>query len=90
MSKLLEQAFEEASKLPETEQNSLAKWLLEELEADRRWDTAFADSEDVLEQLADEALAAHQRGETTPLKQSAMWQSTAGADVVTAQITDTS
>jgi len=67
MHKLLEIAFQEASKLPENEQNSLAKWLLEELEADRKWDTAFADSEDILEQLADEALEEHRRDKTRPL-----------------------
>lgn len=36
MTKLLEKAFEEASKLPEIEQNSLAKWVLEELESDKK------------------------------------------------------
>jgi hypothetical protein len=34
---LLAKAFDEATKLPDTEQNALAKWLLDELESDRRW-----------------------------------------------------
>ena len=34
MTKLLKKAFQEASKLPDIEQNSLAKWLMEELEAE--------------------------------------------------------
>ena len=67
MTKLLEKAFEEASKLPETEQNSLAKWVLEELEADKKWDEVFAESEDILDQLANEALEAHSLGKTKPL-----------------------
>lgn len=36
MTKLLERAFKEASKLPEVEQNAFAKWVMEELEADGR------------------------------------------------------
>lgn len=67
MTKLLEKAFEEASKLPEIEQNSLAKWVLEELEADKKWDNVFAESEDILNQLANEALEAHKQGKTKPL-----------------------
>lgn len=67
MTKLLERAFKVASKLPEVEQNALAKWVMEELETEGKWEKAFAGSEDVLDKLADEALAAHQRGQTRPL-----------------------
>ena len=67
MTKLLEKAFEEASKLPEIEQNLLAKRVLEALEADKKWDKAFAESEDILDQLANEALEAHKQGKTKPL-----------------------
>jgi len=67
MTKLLKKAFQEASKLPDIEQNALAKWLMGELEAERKWDQAFAESEDVLGQLADEALEAHKQGKTKPL-----------------------
>ncbi|MCL6087706.1 MAG: hypothetical protein M1475_04785 [Actinobacteria bacterium] len=67
MTKLLERAFKEASRLPEVEQNALAKWVLEELEAEGRWEKAFAGSEDILDRLADEALAAHKNGKTKPL-----------------------
>jgi len=68
VTKLLERAFREASKLPEVEQNALAKWVMEELETEGKWEKAFAGSEDVLDKLADEALAAHQQGRTRPLK----------------------
>ena len=67
MTQLLEKAFEEVSKLPEIEQNLLAGWLLGELASERRWEKAFADSEDVLEKLADEALTEHAQGKTKPL-----------------------
>lgn len=67
MTKLLKRAFNEASKLPEVEQNALAKWMMEELEAEVQWERAFAGSEDVLDRLADEAVAAHKKGRTKPL-----------------------
>jgi hypothetical protein len=64
MTKLLERAFKEASRLPEVEQNALAKWVIEELEAEAKWEKAFAGSEDILNRLADEAIAAHKQGKT--------------------------
>ena len=64
MTKLLEKAFEKASKLPDIEQNALAKWVLEEIESERKWDKAFAESENILDRLADEALEAHKQGKT--------------------------
>jgi len=67
MTKLLEKAFKKASKLPGVEQNALAKWLLEELEAEKEWEKRFAQSEDVLDLLADEALEAHRRGKSKPM-----------------------
>jgi len=66
MTKLLEKAFVEVSKLPEIEQNKVAKWLLDELASEKRWEKAFAESEDVLSQLADEAIE-HRQGKTEPL-----------------------
>jgi len=62
MTKLLKRAFKEASKLPETEQNALAKWVIEELRSEDRWKKVFEGSEDVLDRLADEALAEHEDG----------------------------
>jgi replication fork clamp-binding protein CrfC len=67
MTQLLKKAFKEASKLPATEQNALAKWLLEELEAEKKWELMFAESEDILDKLADEALAEYKKGKTRPL-----------------------
>ncbi len=62
--KLLEKAFKEASILPELEQNALARWLIHEIIVEKKWERAFAESEDVLDSLADEALAEYSGGET--------------------------
>ncbi|HRD50561.1 MAG: hypothetical protein JNK95_16830 [Candidatus Competibacter sp.] len=67
MTELLEKAFSEVSKLDESQQNSFARWLLEELASERRWEKAFNDSQDLLSQLADEALAEHRAGKTKRL-----------------------
>lgn len=67
MSRLLDEAFTEASKLPESEQDALAAWLLEELASDRQWDKAFDDSADALARLADEARKEHREGRTEVL-----------------------
>jgi len=67
MTKLLEKAFEEASSLSELEQNALARWLIDEILAEKKWEKKFAESEDLLEKLADQALAEHVEGKTKPL-----------------------
>ena len=67
MTKLLEEAFAEVSKLPEADQEAIAAWLLEELASERRWQKAFTESADVLASLADEALAEHRQGRTQEL-----------------------
>ena len=67
MTHLLQQAFSKVSKLSETEQNIFARWVLGELISERRWEKAFAESEDALNRLADAALREHKRGKTKPL-----------------------
>jgi len=67
MTELLEQAFAEAAKLPEAEQDAFAAWIVEELASERRWSQAFAQSQDALAQLAAKALAEHRAGRTQPL-----------------------
>jgi len=67
MTKLLEKAFAEAAKLPESEQDALAKAVLEELAAERHWDELFGESSEVLVELAKEALAEHRAGRTREL-----------------------
>ena len=72
MTKLLEQAFAEAAKLPEGDQDALAQAVLAELASERRWDELFAASADVLSELAQEALAEHRAGRTKPLDPDAL------------------
>jgi hypothetical protein len=64
MTELLEKAFAKAAKLPNNEQNLLAQMLLDDLTAEEKRDETFADSQDELSMLADEALAAHRAGKT--------------------------
>ena len=72
MTSLLNRAFTEASKLSDLEQNAIARWLLNELASEKKWDKAFADSEDVLGALADEALELHRKGKTKRLDPDAL------------------
>ena len=67
MTKLLERAFAEASRLSPPEQDAIAEWLLKEIESESRWDESFARSQNGLSALAAEALSEHRRGETETL-----------------------
>ncbi|NOT02255.1 MAG: hypothetical protein HOP29_16735 [Phycisphaerales bacterium] len=67
MSAQLKRAFDEASKLSEAEQDAVARWLLDELKSERRWDDAFAESQDGLGKLAAEAIEERRAGRTRPL-----------------------
>lgn len=67
MTTMLEKAFSEASKLSSLEQNSLARWVLGEIESGRKWDLLFSESEDTLAELAEEALKEEKQGKTTKL-----------------------
>ena len=68
MTKLLKEVLAKLSKLSPERQDELAAWLLAEMEDEARWGKSFAESQDALEKLANEALAEHKRGETTPLE----------------------
>ena len=69
MNQSLQDAFNRAADLPPDEQDRFARFLLAELEADRQWDQLFdqPESDDLLSHLANETLAEHQAGATTPL-----------------------
>ena len=64
MTELLEKAFEEASKLPQEEQDIIAKIVLAELESEKRWNEDFIKSKDKLLKLANEALNEFKDGKT--------------------------
>ena len=67
MTKLLEKAFAEATKLPKKDQDELARWVLAEIAAEERWDETFRRSGDQLAKLAQQALNEHRKGKTRPL-----------------------
>jgi hypothetical protein len=82
MTTLLEQAFAETKKLPQTAQDKIAEYLLALLELkdfieitqekdviqllddELMWDMQFSKSGDLLEKMANEALADYLNGET--------------------------
>ena len=66
MTELLKKAFDAASKLT-PQQDAIATLLLDELESDGPWESAFQGSTDELSKLADEALREHRDGRTEPL-----------------------
>lgn len=67
MTKALKEAFEEASKLTDIDQDSLAAAIRAEIEAEKVWESGFKGSAPALERLADEALQEHASGRTLPL-----------------------
>jgi hypothetical protein len=67
MTKALDEAFKEAAKLAPSGQDALAEAILTEIRSDEEWEKLLAQSPDVLERLADEALDEHQTGRTQPL-----------------------
>ena len=67
MTQLLEKALRQVAKLPASEQDALAAIVLEELASEQRWSESFAKSQDLLANLAEEALAEHAASRTKPL-----------------------
>lgn len=67
MTELLEKAFREAAKLSPEEQDALASLLLAELESERRLEETFERSQDLLAELADQALRDDDAGRTEEL-----------------------
>ena len=67
MSKLLEEAIAKLAELPEEDQDSIASWLLEELESETHWEALLSESGTALGRIADEALAEHEGGFTKEL-----------------------
>lgn len=53
MTQLLDKALAEVQKLPEPDQDAIAAIILDELADERRWDDAFAASQEQLGRLAE-------------------------------------
>jgi len=64
MTKLLSDAFEKASQLPENLQDELARILLEELAWEGRWNQTLDESTDKLDRMAADALKDYRAGRT--------------------------
>ena len=67
VTELLEEAFVKAARLPDHEQDAFARWLMDELESERRWSRPFETSQGQLAELAREALDDDRAGCTEPL-----------------------
>lgn len=67
MTTLLQHAIEQVNQLPPEDQDSFAAWMLEALQKEHRWQELFAQSQDLLAKMADEALAEMRAGKTEPL-----------------------
>ena len=67
MSELFDRAVARARQLPADRQNAIAALILDEIEDDARWDAAFANSHDALEQFAAQADEEDRKGLTEVL-----------------------
>lgn len=69
MNQLLQQAFERASALPADDQEKFARFMLDQLTSESRWEELFKrpESQNLLDRLADEALGNHRAGQTQPM-----------------------
>jgi hypothetical protein len=67
MTQALSAAVASAAKLPDEEQNVLAAILLEEMESEERWSALFSESQNLLEQMASEAIQDFQAGRVQPI-----------------------
>ena len=63
---MLKQAFDEATKLDNVEQDALAAEILDELQAESSWDKSLASSVDVIDKMGEQALQEFQQHQTTP------------------------
>jgi hypothetical protein len=67
VTRALENVISQISSLPPDEQDRIAGWLQSELAPEEGWTRRFSQSQDVLNALADEALADTAAGRTTDL-----------------------
>ena len=69
MTTLLKEAFDAASALPPERQDVIARLVLAEIEDEKRWDEAFATSQDKLADMAAVAIAEHKTGKTRSMEE---------------------
>ena len=66
MTKLLEKAFTQVSKLPKASQDAIATIVLEELEDEQKWEAFFRNSQDALSKISAKVRKEIKKGETLP------------------------
>ena len=66
MTALLEKALQQLKEQSPNTQDAIASQIIETLE-DEAWQRSFTTSHDVIQKMAEEAIAEDQRGETRPL-----------------------
>jgi len=66
MTSLMNQVVQRLESLPESEQDIVASLFLEELNEESRWDDTLVSSQDLLRNLARQALFDHEVGNTVP------------------------
>ena len=71
MTSLMKTLIAELQGIPEEKQDEVAAFLLEDLQAEKRWEELFADSRSqrLLSEMAEKARQEHERGETKPLEE---------------------
>ena len=67
MTGLLEEALRRIESLSQAEQDAIASQILQTLDDEEAWASRFRRSPAVLQELAQEALDEHRRGDTRPL-----------------------
>ena len=67
MTELLDEAFAKVARLPDHEQDAFARWLMDELESERRWSRAFETSRGQLAEVVREAVEDDLADRTEPL-----------------------
>jgi hypothetical protein len=68
MTQLLKKAMKKVSSLPESEQDEIARLILDEIEDEKHWQKQFESTQDELLILADEALREEKSGRTKQMK----------------------
>ncbi len=69
MTTLLKKAFDAAASLSPERQDIIARLVPAEIEDEKRWDEAFAASQDKLADMAAEAIAEHKTGKTRSMEE---------------------
>jgi len=67
VTKLLQEAYDRLTSLDDSDQDAIARIILDELEDDRKWQSAFERSSSALSRLGAEAVAEHRAGLTQVL-----------------------